>query len=166
MSACVSYIFCTFILRVTKLSAASCARVNRFASTKPSINVAIDLCEAVYLQRAKLKRRWREVTLSISVNTASAPRALPPAAIAELPAQRIRMFPHSFDMLYQHPSAVARPSVPLIKSPFRLAEFRPIEWKRPGSQNLSPIRSCTNRNGRRYLAPVNDYRQRLAALPS
>ncbi|GBP43040.1 hypothetical protein EVAR_96298_1 [Eumeta japonica] len=59
-------------------------------------------------------------------------------------------------------------------------EFRPIESKRPGSQQLSSIGSrvvgttmlifdidseqyC---NGRRYLALFNDYHQRSAALPS
>ncbi|GBP49908.1 hypothetical protein EVAR_29521_1 [Eumeta japonica] len=66
------------------------------------------------------------------------------------------------------------------KRPVRRVEFRPIESKRPGSQNLSLIGSCTVGtamlifdmdsgpycNGRRYLAPLNDYCQRLVALPS
>ncbi|GBP18852.1 hypothetical protein EVAR_93282_1 [Eumeta japonica] len=63
--------------------------------------------------------------------------------------------------------------------PIRRVEFRPIKSKRPGSQNLSSIGSRTvgtamlfsvidsrpYRNGHRYLAPVNDYRQRSETLP-
>ncbi|GBP56925.1 hypothetical protein EVAR_33982_1 [Eumeta japonica] len=64
--------------------------------------------------------------------------------------------------------------------PIRRTEFRQIKSKRLGSQNLFSIRSMTvetamlfscvdsepYRNGRRYLAPVNDYCQWSAALSS
>ncbi|GBP62936.1 hypothetical protein EVAR_95891_1 [Eumeta japonica] len=62
----------------------------------------------------------------------------------------------------------------------RRVGFRPIELKRPGSQNLSSIEnrilettivffdidSGPYRNGRYYLAVLNDYHQRWTALPS
>ncbi|GBP35579.1 hypothetical protein EVAR_17441_1 [Eumeta japonica] len=58
-------------------------------------------------------------------------------------------------------------------------DFRPIELTRPGAENLPSIRSRSVetailffnidsgpfRNGRRYLAGLNDYRQRSAARP-
>ncbi|GBP31264.1 hypothetical protein EVAR_21545_1 [Eumeta japonica] len=67
-----------------------------------------------------------------------------------------------------------------IEQPIRWVEFIPIKSKRPGSKNLSLIRSHIvgtailfsdidpgpYHNGRRYLAPVNDYHQRSAALSS
>ncbi|GBP18361.1 hypothetical protein EVAR_14754_1 [Eumeta japonica] len=70
----------------------------------------------------------------------------------------------------------SRPS----ESDFRRVEFRPIESKRLGSQNLSSIGSCTAgtvmlfsdidfgryRNERRYQSPLNDYRLRSVALSS
>ncbi|GBP46901.1 hypothetical protein EVAR_37805_1 [Eumeta japonica] len=79
------------------------------------------------------------------------------------------------------PARVGMSSVNAVKRhgdkqlPLKTAALR-----RPGSQNLSSIRSRTfeiamlifndesrpYRNGCRYLAPLNDYRQRLTALPS
>ncbi|GBP36925.1 hypothetical protein EVAR_23227_1 [Eumeta japonica] len=64
--------------------------------------------------------------------------------------------------------------------PIRRVEFRPNESKRPRYQKLSSIGNCTVGtamlfsdiysglycNGRRNLVPVNDYRQRSAALPA
>ncbi|GBP06212.1 hypothetical protein EVAR_3569_1 [Eumeta japonica] len=70
--------------------------------------------------------------------------------------------------------------VSLEERPIRWVEFRPIKSKRLESQNLSSIGSRTvwtailfsdidpgpYHNGRRYLAPVNDYPQRSAPLSS